>query len=61
MNRKANRYKDYNYSSSGYYFVTICTRDHFSFFCVDKRTKQEKLVTFNILLPGWMILNQLMK
>jgi len=32
MNRKANRYKDYNYSSSGYYFVTICTKDRLSFF-----------------------------
>jgi len=32
MNRKANRYKDYNYSSPGYYFVTICTKDRLSFF-----------------------------
>ena len=32
MNRKANRYKTYNYFSSGYYFVTICTKDRLSFF-----------------------------
>ena len=32
MNRKANRYKGYNYSSAGYYFVTICTKDRLSFF-----------------------------
>ena len=32
MNRKANRYKGYNYSSPGYYFVTICTRDRLPFF-----------------------------
>ena len=32
MNRKANRKKHYNYSSAGYYFVTICTKDRLSFF-----------------------------
>ena len=32
MNRKANRHKYYNYSSPGYYFVTICTKDRLSFF-----------------------------
>jgi putative transposase len=32
MNRKTNRYKGYNYSSAGYYFVTICTKDRLSFF-----------------------------
>ena len=32
LNRKANRYKGYNYSSPGYYFVTICTKDRLSFF-----------------------------
>ena len=32
MNRKANRKKHYNYSSVGYYFVTICTKDRLSFF-----------------------------
>ena len=32
MNRKTNRYKGYNYSSSGYYFVTICTKDRLPYF-----------------------------
>jgi REP element-mobilizing transposase RayT len=32
MNRKPNRKKYYNYSSAGYYFVTICTKDRLSFF-----------------------------
>jgi len=32
MNRKANRYKGYNYSSAGYYFVTMCTKDRLSYF-----------------------------
>ena len=32
MNRKANRYKHYNYSTAGYYFVTICTKDRLPFF-----------------------------
>ncbi len=32
MNRKANRKKHYNYSSAGYYFVTICTKDRLLFF-----------------------------
>lgn len=32
MNRKANRKKHYNYSSAGYYFVTICTKNRLSFF-----------------------------
>ena len=26
--RKPNRFKDYDYSSAGWYFVTICTNDH---------------------------------
>ena len=32
MNRKANRYKYYNYSSAGYYFITICTKDRLPYF-----------------------------
>ncbi len=32
LNRKANRYKDYDYSNNGYYFVTICTKDRLPFF-----------------------------
>jgi putative transposase len=31
-NRKANRHKNYNYSSSGYCFVTICTKNSISLF-----------------------------
>jgi len=26
--RKNNRYKDYDYSSDGFYFVTVCTQNH---------------------------------
>ncbi len=29
---KLNREKHYNYSSAGYYFITICTKDRESFF-----------------------------
>jgi hypothetical protein len=31
-NRKLTRLKEYDYSQSGYYFVTICTRDREHFF-----------------------------
>jgi putative transposase len=31
-NRKPNRYKHFDYSTEGYYFVTICTKDHLPFF-----------------------------
>lgn len=30
--RKSNRLKDYNYSSDGYYFVTICTKNRINYF-----------------------------
>ena len=32
LNRKANRYKNYDYSSNGYYFVTICTKGRLEYF-----------------------------
>ena len=41
MNRKANRYKDYKYSSQGYYFVTICTKDRLCYF---GKTKDGKMI-----------------
>ncbi len=31
--RKPTRLKDYNYSSQGYYFVTVCTYKHKKLFC----------------------------
>ena len=31
-NRKLNRLKDYNYSTEGYYFVTVCTKDRQEWF-----------------------------
>jgi len=31
-NRKSIRLKNYNYSSKGFYFVTICTKDRKCFF-----------------------------
>ncbi len=31
-NRKPNRLKDYDYSQSGYYFVTICTHNRINYF-----------------------------
>ena len=30
--RKINRWKNHNYSRSGYYYVTICTRNHINYF-----------------------------
>lgn len=30
--RKANRLKNYNYSSAGYYYITICTKDKQEYF-----------------------------
>ena len=32
LNRKINRLKNYDYSHNGYYFVTICTKNHEHFF-----------------------------
>jgi len=32
LKRKPNRYKDYDYSNNGYYFVTICTKGMISCF-----------------------------
>ncbi len=32
LNRKSNRLRDYDYSTSGYYYVTICTKDREEFF-----------------------------
>ena len=31
-NRKLNRLKNYDYTNNGYYFVTICTKYHVSYF-----------------------------
>ena len=38
--RKLNRLRDYDYSKSGYYFVTICTKDRNEFF---GRVEEEKM------------------
>ena len=42
--RKRNRLQEYDYSQSGYYFVTLCTDDHKPF--------------FGKIINGEMILNQ---
>ncbi len=38
-NRKLNRLKNYDYSKSGYYFVTICTKNREHFFGEIKNAK----------------------
>lgn len=43
--RKLQRLKDFNYSSGGYYFVTICTED--------------KKALFGDIFNGQMILNEI--
>ncbi len=45
--RKPNRLKEYNYSNNGWYFVTICTKNHTPYF--DKINK------------GKMVLNEIGK
>lgn len=37
--RKPNRLKNYDYSSVGAYFITICTRDRKNYFWKDKESK----------------------
>jgi putative transposase len=39
--RKSNRLKDFNYSSSAWYFVTICVKDRKSWFGKEKNGKIE--------------------
>lgn len=43
--RKKNRLQEYDYSQSGYYFVTLCTNNHKSFF--------GKIINGKIILNGY--------
>jgi len=39
--RKPNRLKYYDYSNAGWYYVTICTKDHKNYF---GRVKSNKMI-----------------
>jgi putative transposase len=53
-NRKSNRPKDYDYSQSNYYFVTICTKNHDHWFGEIKNQKMEINIYGEILNTCWM-------
>ncbi|RLC54312.1 MAG: hypothetical protein DRH79_00935 [Candidatus Cloacimonadota bacterium] len=54
LKRKPNRYKGYNYSSPGYYFVTICTKDRLSFFGKIEDGKMILNETGGIVKERWL-------
>ncbi|MGE5353186.1 MAG: transposase [Acidobacteriota bacterium] len=53
-NRRSIRLKEYDYSSYGYYFVTICTYEHRNLFGIVKNEKVELNPLGNIVLEEWL-------
>jgi REP-associated tyrosine transposase len=49
LKRKANRYKDFDYSSNGSYFVTICTKNMINYFGEVEKAKM-KLNEYGVIV-----------
>jgi REP-associated tyrosine transposase len=52
--RKANRYKGYDYSKNGFYFVTICTKDRLDYFGEIHADKMILKEYGNIVQQRWL-------